>query len=63
MKISTPEAYREALDRVSELRSGGATAENNAELAELEGAISAYGIQRDEPDESKGKPKADPYGK
>lgn len=62
MKITTPEAYRKALDRVSELRAGGATAENNSELAELEGAISAYGIQRDEPDESKGKPTADPYG-
>lgn len=63
MKITTPEGYRKALHRVSELRAGGATAENNSELADLEGAISAYGVQRDEPDESKGKPTADPYGK
>jgi len=63
VKIITPQAYRKALDRVSELRAGGATVDDNAELAELEGALAAYSLQEDEPDESKGKPMADPYGK
>jgi hypothetical protein len=61
VKITTPEAYRKALDRVAQLRDDGATVDNNPELAELEGAIAAYGTQAGEPDESKGKPTADPY--
>ena len=61
MKITTPEASQEALERVSQLRDDGATVENNPELAELEGAIAAYSAQAGEPDESKGKPTADPY--
>ncbi len=63
MKITTPEAYDKALDRVNELRAGGATVDSNDELAELEGAIAAYGVQEDVLDESKGKPTADPYAK
>lgn len=63
MKITTPEAYRKALDRASELRKGGATVDSNSELAELEGATAAYSVQENEPDESKGRPTADPYGK
>lgn len=63
VKITRSEAHRQALDRVSELRAGGATMENSSELAELEGAIAANSVQADEPDESKGKPTADPYGK
>ena len=42
MKITTPEAYRKAIDRINELRSAGKTAEDDAELAELEGAVAAY---------------------
>lgn len=63
MKITTPEAYRKALNRVSELRAAGGGVDDNAELAELEGALAAYSVQGDEPDKSKGKPTADPYGK
>lgn len=63
MKITTPEGYRQALDRASELRTGGATVDSNSELAELEGAIAAYSVQKNEPDESKGRPTADPYAK
>lgn len=63
MKITTPEAYRKAVDRINELLSAGETVENNAELAELQGAAAAYGSRPDEPDKSKGKPTSDPYGK
>lgn len=63
MKITTPEAYRKAIDRINELRSAGKTAENDAELAELEGAVAAYETLPNEPDESKGKPTPNPYGK
>lgn len=63
MKITTPEAYRKAIDRINELRSAGKTAEDDAELAELEGAVAAYETLPNEPDESKGKPTPNPYGK
>ena len=63
MKITTPEAYRMAIQRISELRSAGETAETNAELAELEGAANAYEALPDVPDESKGKPTSNPYRK
>ena len=62
MKITTPEAYRKAIDRINELRSAGKTAEDDAELAELEGAVAAYETLPNEPDESKGKPTPNPYG-
>ena len=62
MRITTREGYRQAIDRINKLRSAGETAENNAELAELEGATAAYESLLDEPDESKGKPTANPYG-
>lgn len=45
------------------MRTGGATVDSNSELAELEGAIAAYSVQKNEPDESKGRPTADPYAK
>lgn len=63
MKITTPEAYRKAVDRVSELRKGGATVDSDSELADLEGAIAAYSVQEDAPDESKGRPTTDPHAK
>lgn len=63
MKINSLEAYRRALGQANQLRNNGATVESNSELAELEGAIAAYSLQSDEPDESKGKPTPDPYGK
>jgi hypothetical protein len=63
LKITTPEAYRKAIDRINELRSAGKTAEDDAELAELEGAVAAYETLPNEPDESKGKPTPNPYGK
>jgi hypothetical protein len=63
LKITTPEAYRKAIDRVNELRSAGNTAENHTELAELDGAVAAYEALPNEPDESKGKPTPNPYGK
>lgn len=63
MRITTPEAYRKAIDRINDLRSAGKTAENDAELAELEGAVAAYETLPNEPDESKGKPTPNPYGK
>jgi len=63
LRITTPEAYRKAIDRINDLRSAGKTAENDAELAELEGAVAAYETLPNEPDESKGKPTPNPYGK
>lgn len=63
MRIATPEAYGKAIDRIDELRSAGKTAENDEELAELEGAVAAYEALPDEPDESKGKPTPSPYQK
>jgi len=63
LRITTPEAYRKAIDRINDLRSAGKTAENDAELAEVEGAVAAYETLPNEPDESKGKPTPNPYGK
>jgi len=62
LRITAPEAYTKAIDRIDELRSAGKTAENDAELAELEGAVAAYEALPDEPDESKGKPTPNPFG-
>ena len=63
VKISTRGAYRKAIDRIDKLRNVGETAEGNTELAELKAAVAAYEARPDEPDESKGKPTPDPYGK
>lgn len=56
MRISNRREYREAIDLRNRLKEAGETAESHAELAELEGAISAYEALADQPDESKGKP-------
>lgn len=56
MKIFTENDYREALQRVHILRAKGRTAENHAELAEVEGAIAAYEALPDQPGVSKGRP-------
>jgi hypothetical protein len=61
MKITTRADYRQALFRIHELRSDGATANNHEELAELDAAVAAYESQPREPDESKAKPTPDPY--
>lgn len=63
MKISTPEAYQNAINRINDLRSAGATAETNTELADLDSAVASYESLHDEPDVSKGKPTPNPYGK
>ncbi len=60
LEISTPEAYRQALDRLSELRDNGVSADTSSEFAELEGAIAAYEVRNDGPGQNKGRPKADP---
>lgn len=62
MKIECAEDYRRALERADALRSSGAIAEIDAELAEVEAAIAAYEALPDEPDRSKGRPAPDPYG-
>ena len=63
MKITTPEGYQRALDRIDELRAAGETVESSQELADLESAITGYELKPDEPDESKAKPTSDPYEK
>lgn len=61
MKINSNIEYKNAVNRANQLRSSGATVDNSVELATLEGAIQAYDMQPDKPDESKGKPTPDPY--
>ncbi len=56
MKIVTEGDYRRALERANSLRSLGCKSEENAELAEVEGAIAAYEQLPDRPDVSKGRP-------
>lgn len=56
MKISSDQEHERALERIAELRASGAQAETGSELAELEAAVAGYGVQADEPGESKGRP-------
>ena len=63
MGINSLEDYKVVLGRVNELRDRGETAEENAELAELEAAVAAYEALPDQPDTSKARPTPDPYGK
>jgi len=48
--------YKEALDRANALRDSGATAESNAELAALDGAIAQYVGEPGKPARSAGRP-------
>lgn len=48
--------YRNALDRANALRSEGAMAETNAELAAIEGAIARYIAKPGKPASRKGRP-------
>jgi hypothetical protein len=48
--------YRAALERAAVLRSAGATAENNGELAAIEGAIAQYVGVPGQPEVRKGRP-------
>lgn len=44
MKIFDDNQYREALERANNLRSAGASVDENSELAELEAAIANYDV-------------------
>lgn len=63
IRITNDDEYRKANDRLQTLRASGESVASNDELAELEAALEAYGMKPKEPDESKGKPRPDPYGK
>jgi hypothetical protein len=54
--LQTREDYRNALDRANALRSAGANAETNAELATIEGAIARYVAKPGKPALRKGRP-------
>ena len=54
--LETRDDYRWALERANALRSRGALAETNEELAVLEGAIARYVGQPGKPDVRKGRP-------
>ena len=60
-QITNDEEYKQAVDRVDELRASGQTVANNGELADLTAALEAYEIDPTKPDESVGKPTPDPY--
>jgi hypothetical protein len=62
LRIKTRDDYRQALKRVAELRGSGATAENNEELALIEGAIAAYVSIPGQPAEKKARPKDEGEG-
>jgi len=57
MKITDNNEYRRALERVNTLRSTGASAEDNKELADLIAAITNYEVVSSGPGESKARPK------
>lgn len=54
--LQTHEDYRNALDRANALQNEGATAETNAELAAIEGAIARYVAKPGKPARRKGRP-------
>lgn len=54
--LNSRSEYRRAVQRAGELRSEGALAESNEELAELEGAIARYAARPGKPDVRKGRP-------
>jgi hypothetical protein len=54
--LKTRDDYRNALDRANALRSQGAAAETNAELAAIEGAIARYVARPGKPASRKGRP-------
>ena len=55
-EITTPDAYRRALERMDRLRDAGATAETNDELAALEGAVARYTAKEGVPAREPGHP-------
>lgn len=55
-KITTEAEHERALDRIAELRARGESAEEKAELAELEAAVSGFVTQANTPGARKGKP-------
>jgi hypothetical protein len=54
--LQSVEQYRDALDRANALRDAGETAETNAELAALDGAIAQYAGEPGKPAVSAGRP-------
>ncbi|MBK8908595.1 MAG: hypothetical protein IPM60_12030 [Rhodospirillales bacterium] len=63
MQIKTKDAYRDALDRINQLRGAGRSPERTTEIAELEAAVAAYEAAPDQPDTTPGKPTPSPYEK
>lgn len=61
MQISSADEYRNALERINKLRAAGKTAEKNADMADLQAAVSAYEAQLERSDINKGKPRSDPH--
>ncbi len=61
VEITTPDQYRKALDRITELRASGETGDSNRLLQELEAAVAAYEILPDQPAQSKGRPAPKPF--
>ncbi len=62
MKISDADEYRHALERINQFRAAGGTAEEEAAMAELQAAVSAYEARLERSDNNKGKPRSDPHG-
>jgi hypothetical protein len=54
--LKSRDDYRRAIERIDELRGHGSTAEENAELAELEGAVARYVAKPGQPASRKGRP-------
>jgi len=59
MKIMTPEAYVDAIEKANQLRGRGYNAETCSELAVLDASIQAYEQLPDRPGDSPGKPAYD----
>lgn len=60
MKITDNTQYKQAIERANALRSAGASADDNRELADLLAAITRYEVADGGPGESKGRPKSWP---
>ena len=58
MKITDDAQYKQAIERANALRSGGASVDDNRELADLVAAITHYEVADGGPGESKGRPKS-----
>ncbi len=63
MKISTAAEYDAAVEQANRLRSGGAAATDDPELAVLDAAIHAYDVQREPAEATPGRPARAPHGR